>query len=387
VLERLKDKTFDDTYSGKITCMGVLESRGMEFDGVIIVDFNEEYVPNVSDSDLFLNTFIRKMAKLPTRFDKENLQKHYYYQLINNSKKVAISYVKNEENSPSKFLYELDLDSEGDSSDNKYQYFNFSKEKELTTYNEKIELPLKIYPTTLKTLLECPKRYYFEKVLKITTLSEDEFFGNIFHDSMEKLDKTETFNNVEEYYEKLIKEVKSRISDKKLLFDVLVNWEDKLKEFCREDFELRRGKMVKVEEPVNFEYKGYQLSCRIDRIDESDNEVVLIDYKTSKSAEKNEEYIYDFQTTFYYLWAKENYPDKKIKTYIWDIASPKLIEGKIKIEELDEVLENLPKEIKEAEDIVVEIEKDGEVKEKVLKKATQICIYCPYVVACGKDEL
>jgi len=379
ILERLKDKTFDDVYSGKITCMGVLESRGMEFDGVIIVDFNEEYVPNVSDSDLFLNTFIRKMAKLPTRFDKENLQKHYYYQLINNSKRVAISYVQNEENSPSKFLYELNLTPQEHSSDNKYEYFNFSKEKELTEYNEKLDIEgFIIYPTTLKTLLECPKRFYFEKVLQITSPSEEEFFGNIFHDSMKKIDNEKQFNSAEEYYEELIKEIKSRITDKKLLFDFQVKWEDKLKEFCEEDFELRRGKISKPEKKVKFPYKGYKLACRVDRIDEDENEIVLIDYKTSTSAKKSEEYIYEFQTTFYYLWAKQNYPNKKIKTYIWDIATPEKFEGKIKIEKLDEVLENLPKEVKEAEDIEFEGGK---------RKAVDICKYCPYVEACGKDEL
>ena len=386
VLDRLKDKTFDDVYSGKITCMGVLESRGMEFDGVIIIDFNDEYVPNVSDNDLFLNTFIRKQAKLPTRFDKENLQKHYYYQLINNAKKVAISYVNNEENSPSKFLYELDLEL-GEKGDRKYKFFNISKEKSLTEYDEEFSIKYPIYPTTLKILLECPKRYYFEKILNITTPSEDEFFGNIFHNAMEKLDRTQSFSNANDYYNALIKEIKSNITDKKLLFDVMVNWEDKLKEFCEEDFKLRDGKEIKVEEPVTFEYKGHILGCRIDRIDISDKEIVLIDYKTSKNAQANEEYIYDFQTTFYYLWAKQNYLDKEIKTYIWDIYTPKLIEGDIKIDMLDEVLKNLPNRVKESEDILIEYEKNGEIKEKVLKKASDICKYCPYIVACGKDEL
>ena len=47
------------------------------------------------------------------------------------------------------------------------------------------------------------------------------------------------------------------------------------------------------------------------------DEIILIDYKTSQKAQKNEKYPYEFQTTFYYLWAKEKYPDKKIKTIIW----------------------------------------------------------------------
>jgi len=384
VLERFKDKRFDDVYSGKITCMGVLESRGIKFDGVILVDFNDEVVPNVGESDLFLNTFIRKMAKLPTRFDKENLQKHYYFQLINNAKKIAISYVKDEENAPSKFLYELGL-SLGENTDGKYQFFKTSKEKEIAKYNEKLNIKFPLFPTTLKTLMECPKRYYFEKVLEISNPdTQEEFFGNIFHESLKELDN---FRSADEYYKKLIEKITSKINDKRLLFEVLVKWDDKIKKFCKIDFELRSGKNSFPEQLIKFNYKGFELGAIVDRMDIDDKEVVLIDYKTSKNAKKNEDYIYDLQTTFYYLWAKKQFPDKEIKTYIWDIENTKLIEGVIKTEILDEVLDNLPKEIKEAEDIVVEFERNGEIKQKVAKSAKDICRFCPYIVACGKDEL
>jgi len=110
LLERFKNLTFDDIRGGKVTVMGVLESRGMNFEGAIIVDFNDDYVPNVSDKDFFLNSEIRKKAKLPTRKDKESLQKNYYYNILLNAKKAKIAYVKNEEKEPSRFLYELGLE-------------------------------------------------------------------------------------------------------------------------------------------------------------------------------------------------------------------------------------------------------------------------------------
>ena len=79
---------------------------------------------------------------------------------------------------------------------------------------------------------------------------------------------------------------------------------------------------------------------------------------------------------------KEKFPDKKIKTVIWDINEGKKIEGIIKEDILKKVLNNLPNKVKEAEDIVYEI--DG--KERV-KKASDICRYCEYKVACGRDML
>ncbi|GAX87841.1 conserved hypothetical protein [Lebetimonas natsushimae] len=381
VLERFKNLTFDDVYSGKVTCMGVLESRGMEFDGVIIIDFNEDIVPRVSESDLFLNTFIRKTAKLPTRFDRENLQKHYYYQLIYNAKKVALSYVKNEEKAPSRFLYELGFDL-GKSSDEIYKevVYKYSREKEVAKYDDEFEIKYPLYPTTLKTLLECPKKYYFSKILKIENEieSEDEFFGNIFHEAVaEAVKNKDKIDSSDGYFKFLMEETTKRISNKKLLFDVLVEWEDKIKVFCESDFEEMKYSDNLVEENIKFVFEIKELAARADRIDIKDNEVVLIDYKTSKNAKKTEEYIYDFQTTFYYLWAKEKFPEKNIKTFIWDIANAKKIPGVLKVEGLKEILNNLPKKIKMAEDIMMD--------DKLIKKASDICRWCDYKTACGRD--
>jgi ATP-dependent helicase/nuclease subunit B len=385
VLERFKKLKFDDVYSGKITCMGVLESRGMNFDGVIIIDFNDDIVPRVDDNDMFLNTFIRKMAKLPTRFDKENLQKHYYFQLINNAKNVAISYVKNEEKSPSRFLYELGLDL-GESGDEifKGNALKYCEEKEIVKYDDKFEIKYPLYPTVLKTLIECPKKYYFEQILEIRNEKEDrEFFGNIFHEAVEEtLKNKDKINNQEEYFEYVMNEIKKRITDEKLLFDVLVKWEDRVREFCKKDFEEMKYSENEVEEKKIFTFEGKKLAAKIDRIDIKDDEIILIDYKTSKKAKETEKNDYDFQTTFYYLWAKENYPGKNIKTYIWDLGDEKgvsKIEGRLKIDELREILNNLPNRVREAEDIKLLGEKEK------IKKADDICKYCDYKIACGKD--
>jgi ATP-dependent helicase/nuclease subunit B len=383
ILERFKKLKFDDVYSGKVTCMGVLESRGMKFDGVIIVDFNDDLVPRVDESDMFLNTFIRKMAKLPTRFDKENLQKHYYFQLMNNSKKVAISYVKNEEKSPSRFLYELGL-LIGESGDEVFRNIAFktSAEKKISEYDEKFEIKYPIYPTILKTLLECPKKYYFSQILKIyNEKDKDEFFGDIFHKAVEEVVKNkDKINSEKDYYNFLLEEIKKRITDKKLLFDVMVKWDERIKEFCKKDFEEMKYSKNEVEIEKEFTFENKALTAKVDRIDIRDNEVVLIDYKTSKNAEKTENYDFDFQTTFYYLLAKENYPGKDIKVFIWDLGNEKgvrKLNGNIKEEELKKVLNNLPSRVKEAEDISLS---DGKIK-----KAADICKWCDYKIACGKD--
>ena len=367
ILNRLQELKFDDIYSGKITVMGVLESRGMEFDGVILLNFNDGVVPNVNSKDLFLNTSIRNFAKLPTRMDKENLQKHYYYSLMKNSKKVAISYIDNEEESVSRFLYELDLE-EGSNQELKYKevVYKYSEPKNLPFWDEEFEVKYPLTPTSLKILLTCPRKYYFSKVLKIEDNSESELnFGSIFHDSIDEVVKNkDKISSIEEYYNELMNQIYQRFNTKKDIFKIRTKWEDSLKLFCKNDFERMKYSNNIVEEWLNnFEIDNIPLSARIDRIDLNETSITLIDYKTGnvKNLLKDE---FDFQLTFYYLWAKKHYPDKEIITAYYDIKNYEFIEVSPKVEELKQAISNIPTYAREAEDI-------------------KTCKYCIYKEGCG----
>src|SRR5690606_13794602 len=72
-LQNLASIKLDDINSGKITVMGLLETRAINFDAVIICDFNEEFIPKISIKDKFLSSKIKKLASLPTTKDRENL--------------------------------------------------------------------------------------------------------------------------------------------------------------------------------------------------------------------------------------------------------------------------------------------------------------------------
>ena len=378
IIERLKELSFDDIYSGKVTTMGVLESRGIEFDGVILVDFNEGIVPNINSKDLFLNTAIRKKAKLPTRSDKENLQKHYYYNLITKSKKVALSYIQNEKDIPSRFIYELGLEL-GQNQDKKYNevLYKFSKPKNIAYYDDKFEVRTPLYPTTLKTLLECPKRYYFSKILKIENdKKQEENFGIIFHSAVQNAVENKTkINSESEYFEFIMNEIYQKMNSKKEIYEIRVNFEDSIEKFCQQDFEMMKYSQNLCEKNVDFDFEGIKLGARIDRIDINEKSVILIDYKTSKNLEKNTiKYPFDFQLTFYYLYAMRKYQNKTIKTAYWDIYKAKFLESEPKEEELKKILKNLPTKVRVAEDIVI--------NDKTIKKASDICKYCDYKLAC-----
>ena len=163
-LQRLASRSLDDIRGGKITVMGVLETRAVEFDGVIIVDFSDSNVPKRSDKDMFLNTQIRELASLPTMSDRENLQKHYYNMLINRSKEVAISYVKSSQSSASRFLKQLNIKESNPHAEIDYANILFerrfphakSDEKIVATYDFRDK---KLSATKLKTFLTSKENF------------------------------------------------------------------------------------------------------------------------------------------------------------------------------------------------------------------------------------
>ncbi|WP_457563206.1 PD-(D/E)XK nuclease family protein [Caminibacter pacificus] len=325
ILERLSALSFDDVKGGKVTVMGVLESRGADFDAVVIVDFNEEFVPNVNEKDFFLNTSIRRKVNLPTREDKEALQKNYYYTLFT-SKKVKLSYVKNEEKSISRFAYELGID-DGKNGDSYYAevLYKFSQ-PEKVEYQEKFELPKVLYPTTLDILLSCPKRYYLSNVLGISNeIEEEEFFGSRFHSIMENIDKLK-FSTYLEYYDYIISNLLKDVN-KRDYFYIKSVWDDRILEFAKKDFEFLSGNItteVTKQRPKN----DFILKARYDRI--IDN--MAFDYKTSTKSQNYEE---STQAEFY----KYILPNHKI--YFWDIYNVKLVEVNPELKNLDEKLSQI----------------------------------------------
>jgi ATP-dependent helicase/nuclease subunit B len=379
-LKTLKQLKFDDVRSGKITVQGVLEARGLEFDGVVILDFNEGIVPSVSDKDLFLNSTIRKLSNMPTRNDKENLQKNYYFSIINSSKRVALSYIQNEEKSASRFLNELNLTPKEKVSDKIYSeiVFKYSNEKEHFEEDIYDELKLtKLTPTRLKDYLNCKRKYYYKylKEIKNDELEEsEELLGSIIHNALERAIKNKNnFNNYEDYFSFVMNEIYSNQTLKIERFNIAVLWTDKIKSFCEMDFErLQNYNQTKLEEWLNVKYMDFSISAKVDRIDENEKEIVLIDYKTSRSLDKTIKDKSDFQLLFYFLWAKNENKNKIIKTAYYDIYNSefKEIESYEREKEFQMILES----IKNANEINFEKCED-----------VQNCKYCEYKIACGRD--
>lgn len=292
----------DDVSGGKVTAMGLLESRGLQFDGVIIIDFNDDLVPKRVENEMFLNAALRARAGLISHVDRENLQRFYYASLILGAKKTAICYLQNSEKSPSRFLKSFDaaLDCE------------FSQEDYLRLFGERrfspalrgqddpilrhdfFENPLSF--SRLDSFLACKRQYFYKYIAALAeglNFGEDGALrGTILHSSFERF---YCAAGVKFNFDKFSKIYSAIAADAGL---------------GRFDAELELQKIKKIapllqqheqtwsfacgEQRCEGEFEGVRLSGRIDRIDEDGRGgKFIIDYKSSSGKAQS------FQLSFY----------------------------------------------------------------------------------------
>ncbi|MFT5660081.1 MAG: ATP-dependent helicase/nuclease subunit B [Sulfurimonas sp.] len=317
-LQRLAMRTLDDVRGGRITVMGVLETRSVHFDAVIIVDFSDSNVPKKSDKDMFLNTQVREMAKLPTMKDRENLQKHYYEMLLSRCEEASISYVSSSESSASRFLKQLNIKEENNFSEQKYANILFETlplpiNKDTKIVQEYSFKDTKISATRLKTFLSCKRKYYYKYVIHLQgheiprDMPKEYEIGNSVHLALSNLySKKNTYDEHRELQKDLERELDAVCGDSELDKYLIAMQKRRLEKFCEVEIERFKAKwkVHSCEESFEIPFAGATLIGQIDRIDKRDNEIYVLDYKTGSYTLNNKNNFtdaIDFQLEFYYL--------------------------------------------------------------------------------------
>lgn len=384
-LQRLVSITLDDVNSGKITVLGLLETRAVSFETVIICDFNESFIPKISVKDKFLSTKLKQLSHLPTQFDRESLQKYYYKRLIGSSKNVFISYVNSDTNQISRFANELfNTYIKTDANDNYYKHILYDNHK-INHFDEEIIYKIDLAAitwsaTSLRTYLQCKRKFYLQNILKIKehtiSLKPKAYeLGQIIHSILEDYYKDFTEHNFEKI-EELFNKYKS--SNPFLILDLEI-WKKKLYDFfLYEKQRLENRKILALEKNFECEFEGIKIKGVIDRVDLYNDIYEVIDYKTSSSLSvdslKNYEKTDDFQLEFYYLAMNELYKTDKIETYYYDLNNTVLINEIA----LDKKLELLCEKFKELK----EISKNEISFSKCEDKSN--CTYCAYTIICDR---
>ena len=387
LLNRLSVLSEDDVRGGKITVMGVLETRGVAYKGVIVVDFNDEFVPKRSSKDLFLSSDVRAHAGLPTKRDRENLQRYFYHQLFSRATKVAIAYVKNETAMPSRFLDEMGFDTQRMADEGNFAPLLWKINAPRTLYTQAfIDAPydLKAAPlsaTKLKTLLSCQRQFYFRYIAKFKEAKmpsnkiDEQSLGIVLHKVLEEAISTQNLLEEKHLFAK-IEELLKKESHNDVWGYFADVWLEKLRPFIRNEVKrFEEGFLVyKKEFSHSVLYQGFVLEGQIDRIDRKEDRIYVIDYKSGKvptTTEKNLENTVDFQLLFYSLIAGAL--GEVHGAYYYDLKEGVLIEESFLEEKkvlLEEKLRLFAKPM------------NG----YALCDDIKHCRICPYVMLCGREE-
>ena len=380
-LQKLAKISLDDAHSGKITVMGLLETRLIDFDAIIICDFNNSFIPKISLKDKFLSTKVKYLANLPTKIDRENLQKYYYKRLIDSSKNIFISYVESKEDDISKFAYELFSDIKISTNDDEYKDILY-KSRKLEYKDEEIFLNIDLTKQTwsasgLKMFLECKRKWYLNYILKlkehtISKLPKSFELGNIVHSILEEYYKNKN-SNIDEIF------LKYKSSNPFLILDLEV-FKHNIKKLLEDDKKrLETREIVEIEKKFSVNFNEFELIGVIDRVDKFEDSYELIDYKTSRSLKIDTINTYskscDFQLEFYFLAIKNLYKTTNIKAFYYDIFENSLKQEVVLNEKL-ELLQNIFDDLKNQSKSKIDFCKTED-------KA--ICTYCTYKTICNRE--
>ncbi|PHR58403.1 MAG: hypothetical protein COA44_02870 [Arcobacter sp.] len=385
-LNRLKNKTIDDVRGGKITVMGVLETRSVVYEGVIVVDFNEGTVPRKSEKDLFLNSVTRIKAGLPGASDREALQKLYYNNLFLRAKEVAISYVHAADSVPSRFLTQLGIQTSSSYDEKQWASVLFKSYEKQDLEEEKIVVAYdftqhNLSATGLKSFLSCKRKFYHRYIDGLSEhqiekdLPQEHEIGNALHNALQEVYETKSRFTDKSELKSAIAEALKRASAQTVLDKYLQKmWMKRLDAFIDNEIERFKEAEVKAcEKSLSKEVCGIRITGNIDRIDTTLEGLEVLDYKSGsypKYTMRTLEKATDFQLEFYYLLASQE--GEVTSCGYYDLKSGKIVKEDL-LEQKLELLYGYLNELKETK--VFDFEKTDDIKE---------CTYCPYTELCGR---
>jgi len=308
--------------NSKVQIMGLLESRGIDFDNVIICSVNEGVLPKDNFNSTFLPFDVRKKFDLPTIEDADARTAYDFYRLTHRSKKVHLIYNSNpdglDSGEKSRYIYQLEFQKKSNykiSNISSYFPLSFKKTKQEEhikspeTVNRLNEISKKGFtPSALKDYVEDKIRFYDKYILQIKDSesvierAEHRGVGNIFHNTMEALYKdqekkiltikslNQILNKAEETLtQKFIEEYGKDYNYGKniIAFQAILK---NVKELINSDIsKVEKGTKIKVliiEELLTVNLKTtnseikFALKGKMDRVQEEDGVLHVLDYKT-----------------------------------------------------------------------------------------------------------
>ncbi|WP_278672539.1 PD-(D/E)XK nuclease family protein [Leyella stercorea] len=178
-----------------VQIMGVLETRNIDFDHLLLLSCNEGNMPKGINDSSFIPYTIRKAHHLTTIDNKVALYSYYFHRLLQRAGDITIAYNNSTDNGHtgemSRFMLQLLVES-----GQKINHYSLTAknhptplmpkaiEKDETTLS-KLQQISRLSPSALNTYIRCPLAFYYQYIAHIQEPDPDtidnRLFGNIFH--------------------------------------------------------------------------------------------------------------------------------------------------------------------------------------------------------------
>ncbi|MES2417464.1 MAG: PD-(D/E)XK nuclease family protein [Bacteroidota bacterium] len=325
--------------------MGLLESRNLNFDRVIILGLNEGIVPQASTGTTFIPDSLRRAYGLPVLENQDAISAYMFYRLIQRAKHIDFIYnsLTDESNSgePSRFIKQLEYESG----------FNFNhielqlpvktaiKREEVVVKTPKIQAALEKYlkgermlsASALTTYISNPIDFFYKYIAGIEEPKEVEEtveaykIGLILHDVMERfyaqlktadaIITTERIAEKKADVPKLIREGFAKVlyenrnaelhlnGMQKVIYEIVLAYVDIiLKQDAADAPFTLIGLEQKGSVSFNFEVNGVEQQIKlfgiIDRVDLKEGVYRIVDYKTGSDQLKYSSIAASFDTDY-----------------------------------------------------------------------------------------
>ncbi|NKI31366.1 PD-(D/E)XK nuclease family protein [Croceivirga thetidis] len=302
--------------------MGVLETRALDFETVIVTSLNEGILPAGKAVNSFIPYDVKKEFGLPTVKEKDAIYTYHFYRLLQRAKNVYLTYNTEPDvlngGQPSRFIHQLLADPNLEpfiTHKLVSPKFNYKKKQAnqisktpllLSELAKKLENGLS--PSSLSVYIKNPYQFYKRHILKIgESENVDEnvaynILGTIVHDSLESIYKLlpkkslqeEDFTNLLPFVESHILSHFQKHYDKSaiyqgknlILYNVLIKY---IQSVIKRDKVIALShdfKILSLEESLiatiseSNANTPFVLKGKLDRIDEIDGTLRIIDYKT-----------------------------------------------------------------------------------------------------------
>ncbi|WP_300570820.1 PD-(D/E)XK nuclease family protein [Flavobacterium sp.] len=322
----LAEVSFEGEPLSGLQIMGVLESRVLDFETVIITSLNEGKFPAGKSVNSFIPYDVKRELELPTFKEKDAIYTYHFYHLLQRAKNIYLLYNTESDGldggEKSRFITQLEVEKQPKHNltheiiqpnvpNIAYETVRVAKAESVMTRLKEIATVKGFSPSALTTYVRNPIQFYFQRVLSIRESEEVEenialnTLGTIIHETLEELykpvigkflsiaDLDQMLSVANEEVLKQFKEIYKEGEVKKgrnlLAFEVAKR---NVFNFLNEEKKLiEQGDAVKVlaletglerileDERLPFPIK---IAGNVDRIEIRNNKIRIIDYKTGK---------------------------------------------------------------------------------------------------------